>query len=405
MDSELGLCDAISECVPEWRKRRGRHSLTSLIKQRVFQIACGYEDQNDSDFLRKDPLLKLSCGSLPESGLDLASQPTFSRLENAADIRCCHQIAEAIFELYLRERGKDGPPDKVLLDFDSTDDPTHGEQEGSHYHGYHKQHMYHPLLVFDGESGHLITALLRAGNAHASRSAVAVLGRIVRRLRDRWPEVAIEIRADAGFAVPALYDYCEAEGITYTVGLITNPRLEALAEGLLTEAHKLHEVAGSKQRLFSEGSYRAGSWERGRRVVYKAEAMEQGTNTRFVATTREDAPKALYEFYARRGESENWIKDFKLHMKADRLSCMRFIANQFRLLLHAAAYWLMDALRRKLLESGAKRMQLDTLRLRLVKIGGRVRELMTKVRLHLASGHPGQSSWHALSLAFGGVHE
>jgi len=405
MDSELGLCEAISECVPEWRKRRGRHSLASLIKQRVFQIACGYEDQNDSDSLRKDPLLKLSCGSLPESGADLASQPTICRLENAATRRSCHRIAEAIFELYLGERGKDGPPEKVLLDFDSTDDPTHGEQEGSRYHGYHKQHMYHPLLVFDGESGHLITALLRAGNAHASRSAVAVLGRLVRRLRDRWPEVEIEIRADAGFAVPALYDYCEREGITYTVGLVTNPRLEALAYGLLGEAQELHEATASKQRLFSEGPYRAGSWARERRVLYKAEAMEQGTNTRFVVSTRTDKPKELYEFYARRGESENWIKDFKLAIKADRLSCMRFISNQFRLLLHAAAYWLMDALRRKLIESGARRMQLDTLRLRLLKIGGRVRELMTKVRMHLASEHPGQSLWHALSLAFGGVHE
>ena len=405
MDSEIGLCEAISECVPEWRKRRGRHSLDSLIKQRVFQIACGYEDQNDSDTLREDPLLKLLCGSMPESGADLASQPTFSRLENAADGRCCRQIAEALFGLYLRERGEDGPPDKVLLDFDSTDDPTHGEQEGSHYHGYHKQHMYHPLLVFDGESGHLITALLRAGNAHASRLAVAVLKRIVGRLRDEWPEVAIEIRADAGFAVPALYDYCEEEGIDYTIGLVTNSRLEALGEDLLEEAVQLHEAEGRKQRLFSEDLYGAQSWEHERRVIYKAEAMEQGTNRRFVVTTRDEEPKALYEFYARRGESENWIKDFKLAIKADRLSCMRFVANQFRLLLHAAAYWLMDTLRRKLIKSGTRRMQLDTLRLRLIKIGGRVRELMTKVRLHLASGHPGERLWHALSLAFGGVHE
>lgn len=155
----------------------------------------------------------------------------------------------------------------------------------------------------------------------------------------------------------------------------------------------------------SEGVYQAGSWERGRRVVYKAEAMEKGTNTRFVVTTRQEAPKELYEFYARRGEGENWIKDFKVHLKADRLSCHRFFANQFRLLLHAAAYWLMDALRRKLIESGARRMQLDTLRLRLIKIGGRVRELLTKVRLHLASGHPGQTLWHYLSGGLDSVHE
>jgi hypothetical protein len=149
-------------------------------------------------------LLKTVCGSLPESGCDLASQPTVSRLENAADGRCCHRIAQAIFELYLSERGKDGVPEKVLLDFDATDDPTHGDQEGSYYHGYYEQHIYHPLVVFDGESGHLVTALLRAGNTHASNSAVALLKRIVGRLRHRWPEVEIELRADAGFAVPAL---------------------------------------------------------------------------------------------------------------------------------------------------------------------------------------------------------
>lgn len=405
-DSEMGLCEAVSECVPEWRKRKGRHSLLSLVRQRVFQIACGYEDQNDSDFLREDPLLKLVCGSLPESGSDLASQPTICRMENAATGRSCRQIAEVLFERYLNEREQDGAaPEKVLLDFDATDDPVHGEQQGGYYHGYYRQHMYHPLLVFDGESGHLISALLRAGNTHASNSSVAVLKRIVRRLRERWPEVEIELRADAGFAVPAIYEYCEGEGITYTIALITNPKLREMAEDLLEEAQESHENTSHKARLFSEGLYEAGSWESTRRVVYKAEAMEKGTNTRFVVTTRNDEPKALYEFYARRGEGENWIKDFKLHVKADRLSCHRFMANQFRLLLHAAAYWLMDALRRKLIERGSRRMQLDTLRLGLIKIGGRVRELLTKVRLHLASGHPGQSLWYALSGAFGGVHE
>src|ERR671912_1105546 len=331
MDKELGLCEAISECVPEWRNRRGRHSLLSLVRQRVLQIACGYEDQNDSDTLREDPLLKLCCGSLPESGEDLASQPTICRLENAATRSSCRRIAEVLFGLYLAEREKDGVPQRVLLDFDSTEDPTHGEQEGSFYHGYYRQHIYHPLLVFDGESGHLITTLLRAGNTHASNSSVAILKRIVGRVRERWPEVAIEIRADAGFAVPALYDYCEREGISYTIALITNERLKQMAKDLLEEATDEHQRTAQKARLFSEGPYGAASWERRRRGVYKAEAMGEGTNTRFVLTTRTDGPKDLYEFYARRGESENWIKDLEVHMKADRLSCHRFISNQFRL--------------------------------------------------------------------------
>ena len=302
-DSELALCERVAEHVPEWRKRKGRHSLEALVKQRVFQIACGYEDQNDSNSLREDPLLKLLCGSMPHSGADLASQPTISRLENAPSAGACYRMAQALFELYLEQRGKDGTPEKILLDFDSTADPTHGDQEGSYYHGYYEQHMYHPLLVFDGQSGHLICALLRAGNTHGSNSAVALLKRIVARVRNRWPEAEIELRADAGFAVPALYDYCEREGITYTVGLITNPRLEELAGDLLEEAKRRYgdqPEPKEKVKLFREGRYQAGSWEHERRVVYKAEVMEQGTNTRFLVSTRKDGPKDLYEFYVKR---------------------------------------------------------------------------------------------------------
>jgi hypothetical protein len=400
VDRELGVCEAMSEHLPEWRKRRGRHSMLSLLKQRVYQIACGYEDQNDSDFLRSDPLLKPVCGVLPESGEDLASQPTICRMENAVSARACYRIAEALGELYSASRGKDGVPKEILLDFDATDDPTHGDQEQSYYHGYFREHIYHPLLVFDGDTGQLITAVLRAGNTHASRSTVAILRRIVGLLRSTWPDVEVELRADAGFAVPAVYEYCEAEGIAYTIALITNSRLEKMAASLLEEAKRRHEKQRERKvKLLSEGHYRAESWDRQRRVVYKAEVMEEGTNTRFVVTDKPDDPDELYAHYTERGETENRIKDLKVALKANRLSCHRFWANQFRLLPHAAAYWLMDTLRRKLVVAGIEQMQLDTLRLRLVKIGGRVRELLAKVRLHLASGHPGQHLWEALTRA------
>ena len=406
VDKELGVCQAMAEYIPEWRSRRGRHSMLSLLKQRVYQIACGYEDQNDSNFLRSDPLLKLVCGALPESGEDLASQPTICRMENAVTNRACYQMARALAELYIAQRGKDGAPQRIVLDFDATDDPTHGDQEESYYHGYFEEHIYHPLLVFDGDTGQLISALLRAGNTHASRSTVAVLERLVGLLRSAWPGVEVELRADAGFAVPAVYDYCEAEGIRYTIALITNSRLEEMATSLLEEAQRRYEQEGGRKvRLLCEGHYQAASWHVERRVVYKAEVMEEGTNTRFVVTNKPDEPDELYAHYTERGETENRIKDLKVALKADRLSCHRFLANQFRLLLHAAAYWLMDTLRRKLVEAGIERMQLDTLRLKLVKIGGRVRELLTKVRIHLASGHPGRYLWHALSRAFGVVHE
>ncbi|MDP9382795.1 MAG: IS1380 family transposase [Chloroflexota bacterium] len=399
-DRELCVCEAIAEHVPEWRNGScARHSLMALVRQRVYQIACGYEDQDDSDTLRTDPLLKLVLGRLPETDPDLASQPTISRLENAPSGRDCLRMARALGELYIRRRAKDGvAPSRILLDFDATDDPAHGEQEGTYYHGYYRERIYHPLVVFDAETDQLITAVLRPGNTHASSGALAILKRIVGRLREAWPEVKIEIRADAGFAVPEIYEYCEKEGIGYTIGLISNPRLEALSEDLLGRAQReSEEREGEKVRLLSDASYQAGTWERARRVIYKAEVLEKGTNTRFVVSTRPDQPTELYDWYVRRGEAEGWIKDFKRALKADRLSCMRFWANQFRLLLHAAAYWLLDELRRRLVGAGIRRMQLDTLRLYLIKIGGRVRQLLSKVRLHLASGHPGQRLWNALA--------
>jgi hypothetical protein len=198
--------------------------------------------------------------------------------------------------------------------------------------------------------------------------------------------------------VPALYAFREREGITYTIGLVPNARLEALAADLLAEAQRQQaETAAAKVRLAGEARYRAGSWDRERRVVYKAEALAKGPNTRFVVTTREDASLALYDFYVARGEPELWIKDFKRACFADRLSCHRFLANQCRLLLHAAAYWLLDALRRWLAQAGALRMQLDTLRLRLLKIGGWVRQHATRVRLRLASSHPAEPLWRLLA--------
>ena len=304
----------------------------------------------------------------------------------------------ALVELYVRERGRSGPPHHLLIDVDGTDDPVHGDQEGAAYHGFYRQHMYHPLLVFDGETGQLITAVLRPGNVHGSRFLVLVLRRLVRRLWAAWPAATIELRADSGCAVPRLYAWCEARGIAYTIGLIPNPRLEALAAPLLAEAQaQSAALEGAKVRLADEAPYQAGSWPRPRRVVFKAEALAKGPNTRFVVTTRTEEPLALYDFYVDRGAAENFIKDFKNALAADRLSDHRFWANQARLLLHAAAYWLLDTLRRWLATTEAARFQLDTLRLRLLKVGGRVWERLGWVRLALAASHPGEPLWHHLA--------
>ena len=393
-DAALGLCDALAACLPDWRRGPVRHSLATLVRQRVFQIACGYVDQNDADTLRSDPLLKLVCGRHPDADPDLASQPTLSRLENAVDRHAVRALALALLAIYLHERERLGVPPRVLLDFDGTDDPAHGDQEGVAYHGYYRQHMYHPLLVFDGDTGQLITAVLRPGNCHASRFVLLVLRHLIPRLRARWPGVRIELRADSGFASPKLYRYCEAEQIGYTIGLIPNGALEPLAAPLLAEARRQSAAQeGAKVRLAGEATYQAGSWDRPRRVVFKAEVLAKGPNTRFVVTSRADAPLALYDHYVDRGEPEHWIKDLKNALAADRLSCHRFWANAFRLLLHAAAYWLMDTLRRWLAPTEASHYQFDTLRLRLLKIGGRVRLRARHIRLSLAAGHPGAPLW------------
>jgi hypothetical protein len=401
-DQAVGVCAALAAVLPEWRRGPVRHTLDTLVRQRVFQIACGYADQNDATTLRHDPLLKLVCGRRPTSGAALASQPTFSRLENAVDRRTIEALAEALVSVYLRERGAAGPPDRVRLDLDGTADPAHGQQEGVAYHGYYRQHMYHPLLVFDGDTGQVITAILRPGNVHGSAFVVLVLRRLLRRLRAVWPTVQVEVRADSGFAIPRLYAWCEAAGVAYPIGLIPNPVLDAIAAPLLAEARAQSEAQGGAQvRLAGETQYQAGSWAHPRRVVFKAEILGKGPNTRFVVTTRTDPPLATYDRYVDRGEAENWIKDLKNALHADRLSDHRFWANAFRLLLHAAAYVLLDLLRRRLATATGTRYQLDTLRLRVLKIAGWGREWDSRfgprLCLHLSSYHPGQPLWHALT--------
>ncbi len=405
-DQALDLTASLAMVIPDWRRRQGRHDLPTLLAQRVYQIACGYEDQDDADHLRTDPLLKHVCGRLPQTGVDLASQPTFSRLENAVSAQTCYRLAVALGEIYLRERERDGTPTHLVLDLDGTDDPTHGAQEGSAYHGYYRQHMYHPLLVFDGGTDQLITAVLRPGTVHASQGVVAILQRIVTTVRARWPEVTLEIRADSGFAIPALYAYCEAERIAFTIGLVPNARLATAVAALQAEAERQSAAEdGAKVRRLGETTYQASSWPRPRRVIMKAEVLPKGTNTRFVVTSRTDPPDQVYDWYVDRGESENWIKDLKTGCFADRLSCHRFWANQFRLLLHAAAYWLLDTLRRWLRTANIARMTLETVRLRLIKIGGWVRQQHDRVRLRLATSHPSEAWWRALAAHHHAVHE
>jgi hypothetical protein len=273
---------------------------------------------------------------------------------------------------------------------EATDDPTHGQQQLSFFHGYYEEHMYHPLLVFDGRDGFPLAAVLRPGNTHASHRALAVLKRLIKKLKKAYPEALILFRADAGFAIPALYRYLEEQQeIRYVIGFITNNRVLEKAAPLLLKAQRQYLETREKQRLFTSFSYQAESWTRPRRIIAKVEYTHLGSNQRFVVTNLSRNPQFVYDdIYVLRGDVENRIKELKLELKADRLSCHRFLANQFRLLLHTAAYCLFWLLRHHLQGMELATAQVNTMRLKLLKIGARIRETSRRIWVHLASGYP-----------------
>lgn len=282
-DNSLQLTAALAGCIEDRRDvRYADHDLRTLLRQRLYQIVAGYEDCNDANLLRRDPALKAACDRLL-SDKDLASQPTLSRLENAVTTKDLRRMGQEFLRLYIR-RNKKRRPKRIVLDLDGTDDPTHGNQQLTFFHGYYDQYMYHPMVICDADTGELITAALRAGNRHASCGAVSVLRRIIPQLKEAFPQAEIIIRGDAGFAVPALYEYCEEEGLGYVIGLVRNDVLERMIADVLETARRQYEETQTKQRFFTEGNYQAKSWDRARRVIMKAEWLPQGPNSRFVVT-------------------------------------------------------------------------------------------------------------------------
>jgi hypothetical protein len=316
-------------------------------------------------------------------------------MENSVSWRDIWRIQEMWVARYIGKLKKSGRK-KIILDLDSTDDQTHGQQEFSFYHGYFRHHVYHPLLIFDDETGDLVCALLRGGNRGAAFRAVSVLKRIVQRIRQQLPELEIEIRADSGFATPELYEYCEKQKkkLDYVIGFKRNPRLEVEVEDLLDEARQNFEKEGLKQRCFTEFAYRADRWDRSRRMVAKVEINELGSNRRFVITNRTDLKaEALYDHYIGRGQTENYIKLFKNDLAMDRLSCHRFLANQFRLLLHGLAYQLFLALRDYLEGTDWSQLEVETLRRRVLKLGARIRQTTRRIWIHCSSSYPEQQTF------------
>jgi hypothetical protein len=403
-EQRIGLVERMAACVPDARDpAKVEHPRSEQMLQRVLQIAMGYEDCNDADTLRDDPVFRAACDREAHGGRGLSSQPTLSRFENAVSGQSLRRMVDVLERDYVERLPAD--TQTVILDIDSTDDETHGAQQLTFFHGFYDQYMYHPLLVLDGD-GQLVTVLLRPGNAHAARSARGTLTRLIRRIKSRFPSCQVVVRGDSGFCMPRLLEALEQldrelGDIDYVLGLAKNPVLLTLAEPAMAQAQQLFAAGVPHVRHFATTAYAAKTWSHPRHVVIKAEHGERGPNPRFVVTTlTEIDPKTLYDVgYCARGQCENYIKDFKNALKADRLSCCRYVANFFRLLLHAVAYRLMYEVRRtaRAVGSALGQVQMDTLRLRLLKVAAHVTQSVRRIVVRLPKAFPLADAFAAIA--------
>jgi len=365
-----------------------KHEITELFTQRIFQIICGYEDANDADDLRIDPGFKASCNRLPSED-DLASQPTITRFENSITTKDLYRIEEVHIDCFIASY--DTPPPAIVLDIDDTDDETHGAQQLSLFNAYYHEYCYMPLFIFEGQTGKLITSILRPGKRPDGKQIRAIIKRVIKKIRTVWPTVGILLRGDSHFATPKLYLWCDKYNVYYVLGLTKNSILKELSQSTLAAAHSRYKTFGEKARVFKETSYQAGTWHRALRVIIMAEVSERGENLRFIVTNLEHKrPSFLYETaFCGRGQMENFIKEHKIALRSGRTSCHSFIANSFRLLLHSAAYVIMHTFREKALAgTSLANAQFDTIRLKLLKIGAEVRELKTKLHFVLPASCP-----------------
>jgi hypothetical protein len=383
LDRHLGLSRAAAAAIPDPRDpERIRHALRDLLAQRLYGLCCGYEDLNDHKTLRDDVLMQTAVGR-DEA---LASAPTFSRLENRATRAQAWALHGVLIDQFIASHHS--APDELVLDIDASDVPLHGEQELSQFHAYYDQHCYLPLYVFCGQA--MLACYLRPSKIDGAKHAAAVIKLLVTRLRQAWPNTRFIVRGDSGFCRRRLLQWCERSDVGYVIGLARNARLHAaveLAEASLADAF---EASGTKQRMIGEFHYAAKSWPHERRVITRLEYGAQGTNPRFIVTNLQGDAIQLYDhLYCQRGEAENRIKEAQLDLFGTRASCPRFVANQFRLLLAALAYTLMQRLRTLALQATElERASAATIRVRLLKIGAAILRNTRRVRVMLASHHP-----------------
>ena len=429
IETHVGIIRRFAEALDDPRDARYTdHSYEEMLSQRIFQMACGYEDANDCTPLRHDPAFKAACGRLPILGEPLASQPSMSRLENRPRRSELYRMAEALFATFVASY--DQAPQSLLLDVDDTADEVHGAQQQVLFNGYYDSYCYLPLHLYEGQSGKLITTILRPGRRPTGEEIVSILQRVVGAIRREWPDVLIVLRGDGHFSTPEVHDWCENQEpeIVYILGQSGNKVLQEKARGLLQQAQslyrvrqerygrqrrqedhkhqqkKLHKKTRSseqysqavsteqmKVKLYTEFLYQADTWSKPRRIICKVEVSTKGENIRFIVTNITLPRKAyIYEtMYCGRGQMENYIKDHKRFLHSDRTSCHKFEANQFRLFLHSAAYVLLHHLRMRGLQGTAwSRAQFDQIQLRVLKVGVWIEELKTTIRWHFPSSFP-----------------
>jgi Transposase DDE domain group 1 len=399
IERHLRIAERLAGCIADPRAPdRVQHGLAEMIRYRALLIAAGYEDANDCDALRADPAFKMAVGRLPESGLDLCSQPTMCRLENLPGPLALKRMMAAMVALFCDSFQE--VPRRIVLDIDDTEDRVHGGQQLSLFHAHYDSRCFLPIHVYEATTGKPVAVILRPGKTPDGAEVALVLRHVVKAIRARWPRVEILIRGDSHYARPEAMTWLERNRVGYVFGLAGNQvlltRVAALAEDAAL-ARALGEA--EKVRRFSEFRYAAKTWQGERRVIARIEASPQGSDRRFIVTNLKGAPRWLYEaVYCARGQAENLIKAHKLHLASDRTSCTSATANQFRLLIHTAAYWLLHTLRGLAPKTSFWRdAQFDTIRLALIKVAARVTEMTTRIKVALPTCYPHQTSWALLA--------
>jgi hypothetical protein len=413
LDTQLQLTKRLAGCLVDTRQPgKVQHQALELVRQRVFGLACGYADCNDAARLADDAIHKLLLDRDPLAGRALASQPTLSRFENAvgwAPLRdMAHVLADTVIE--TQRRRLKGRARRITIDLDPTDDPTHGQQELTFFNGHYDTACYLPIVAtvtFNDEPAQFaVAAVLRPGNAPATRGARGLLRRLLDKLRAAFRTATFRVRLDGGFAHPKLFQFLEQQQVEYVVAMPSNARLEKRARRLMGQARMQSKATGQTAHLYGETRYAARSWKRKRRVIIKAEVVrhpgrDPKNNPRFVVTNLPDAPETVYTVYCGRGDVENRLKELHHGLELDRTSCERFLANQFRVLLTLAAYVLFQELRRRAVGTACAEAQVTTLRERVLKLAVWVERSVRRIVLHLPATFPWLLTWQRLARAVG----